>query len=60
LNYGGIVTALRVPDRNGKLDDIVLGYDTMEPYVRNPSYFAPSSAVTPTASPMARFLAGWA
>ena len=39
LNYGGIVTALRVPDRNGKLDDIVLGYDTMEPYVRNPSYF---------------------
>jgi aldose 1-epimerase len=28
-----------VPDRNGKLDDVVLGYDTLDPYVRNPSYF---------------------
>jgi aldose 1-epimerase len=39
LTYGGIVTSIRVPDRSGKLDDVVLGYDTMEPYIRNPSYF---------------------
>jgi aldose 1-epimerase len=25
--YGGIVTSIRVPDRNGQVDDVVLGYD---------------------------------
>jgi len=39
INYGAIITAIRVPDRAGKIDDVVLGYDTLEPYVRNPSYF---------------------
>src|SRR6187399_3465470 len=39
ITYGAIITSIRVPDRNGKLDDVVLGYDTLEPYVRNPSYF---------------------
>ncbi|HEY4367665.1 MAG TPA: aldose epimerase family protein [Steroidobacteraceae bacterium] len=38
-NYGGIVTAIRVPDRNGKLDDVVLGYDSLAGYVKNPTYF---------------------
>src|SRR6266581_4455037 len=27
INYGGIVTSLKVPDRNGKLDDVVKGFD---------------------------------
>src|SRR5437899_6792697 len=27
--YGGIVTELRVPDRNGHIDDIVLGFDNL-------------------------------
>ncbi|MBD2449396.1 galactose-1-epimerase [Nostoc sp. FACHB-152] len=31
-NYGGIITALKVPDRNGTLDDIVLGFDNLEAY----------------------------
>jgi hypothetical protein len=39
ITYGAIITSIRVPDRNGKLDDVVLGYDTLAPYVRNPSYF---------------------
>jgi aldose 1-epimerase len=39
IPYGAIITSIRVPDRNGKLDDVVLGYDTLDPYVRNPSYF---------------------
>ena len=30
INYGGIVTNVRVPDKNGILADIVLGYDTLE------------------------------
>ena len=36
-NYGGIVTHLLTPDRRGKLDDITLGYDTLEGYLRNNS-----------------------
>ena len=32
-NYGAIVTALLVPDRNGKLGDITLGYDSVEGYI---------------------------
>lgn len=38
-NYGGIITSLYTPDRNGQLGDIVLGYDTLEEYVeRNPFF----------------------
>lgn len=40
-NYGGIVVSLNVPDRNGKLSDVVLGYDTLAEYVRrNPMFGA--------------------
>jgi galactose mutarotase-like enzyme len=39
ITMGAIITSIRVPDRNGKIDDVVLGYDTLDPYVRNPSYF---------------------
>ncbi len=38
-NYGGIVTSLRVPDRNGKLDDIVLGFDNLDAYLKGHAYF---------------------
>jgi aldose 1-epimerase len=37
-NYGGTVTAIKVPDRNGAFGDVVLGYDTIEEYRRNPRY----------------------
>ena len=30
INYGAIVTTLRVPDRKGKLADVVLGFDNIE------------------------------
>src|SRR6266851_2159655 len=39
INYGGIIVSLKVPDRKGRLDDIVLGYDEVEGYLRNPAYF---------------------
>lgn len=39
MNFGGIVLSLRVPDRNGKLDDVVLGFDTLEPYFTNNPHF---------------------
>lgn len=34
LNLGGIVYSLRVPDRNGRIDDVVLGYDDIESYLK--------------------------
>lgn len=41
MNYGGIMTSLRVPDRNGCLDDVLLGYSTPEEYLLtgNKPYF---------------------
>jgi len=40
ITYGGIVRTLLVPDRDGNLADIVLGYDTLDEYVKNNSpYF---------------------
>jgi len=38
-NYGGIIVSLRAPDRNGKLDDIVLGYDSLDQYIAKTAYF---------------------
>lgn len=38
-NYGGIVTSLITPDRDGKMDDIVLGYDTLAEYIADSPYF---------------------
>ena len=32
MTYGGIVTSLKMPDRNGKFGDVVLGYDTLDGY----------------------------
>ncbi|HKH91388.1 MAG TPA: aldose epimerase family protein [Gemmatimonadaceae bacterium] len=39
LSYGGIVQLLETPDRAGKLDDIVLGFDDMQGYVKSSPYF---------------------
>jgi aldose 1-epimerase len=38
-NYGGIVTSLKVPDRNGKFSDVVLGYDNLADYLKDSPYF---------------------
>jgi len=32
-NYGGIVLSLKVPDRNGKFDDVVLGHNKLDGYL---------------------------
>ena len=39
INYGGIITRLSVPDRNGVVEDVVLGFDTLEEYVDHNPYF---------------------
>lgn len=33
MTYGGIVTSLKVPDRDGKFADVVLGFDSLDGYV---------------------------
>lgn len=38
-NYGGAITSLKTPDRDGHFGDIVLGFETIDEYVRNPRYF---------------------
>ena len=38
-NYGGAVVSLKAPDRNGRFGNVVLGFETLDEYVRNPRYF---------------------
>ena len=38
-NYGGIVVSLTAPDREGNLEDIVLGYETLAEYEKENPYF---------------------
>jgi aldose 1-epimerase len=38
-NFGGIITSISVPDRAGKLSDVVLGHDTLEGYLHRSRYF---------------------
>jgi aldose 1-epimerase len=39
MTYGATLTELTVPDRNGTLADVVLGFDTLEPYLAGVPYF---------------------
>ncbi len=38
-NYGGIVTSILAPDKTGKFDDVVLGYDNLNGYLKETPYF---------------------
>lgn len=38
-NYGTLITELHVPDRRGQLADVVLGFDNLKQYLKNPHYF---------------------
>jgi aldose 1-epimerase len=39
ITYGGIVNAIRVPDREGHIDNVVLGFATLADYIaRNPHF----------------------
>jgi aldose 1-epimerase len=39
ISYGGTVVSLRVPDREGSLDDVVLGHDSLHGYLHHSPYF---------------------
>jgi aldose 1-epimerase len=39
INYGAIVRSLLVPNSQGKMEDVVLGYDSLQGYLADNSYF---------------------
>jgi len=39
INFGAILTALNVPDRNGEAEEVTLGFDTLEGYMSDIWYF---------------------
>jgi aldose 1-epimerase len=39
ITYGGIIASLIVPDRDGRMDDVVLGHDDIDGYLRDSPYF---------------------
>jgi len=38
-NYGGIIVSIKTPDRDGKLGDVVLGFDNLDGYLGNHPFF---------------------
>ena len=51
INYGANIVSLFVPDKDGNLTDVVLGYDTLEGYYRNGSFFG--ATIGPSANRIA-------
>ncbi len=39
INYGAIITSIRVPDKNKEPGDVVLGFDSLEGYLGDHPYF---------------------
>ncbi len=39
MNFGATLVSLKVPDRNGKIEDVVLGYDHVSDYEDGKAYF---------------------
>ncbi|MEJ0060934.1 MAG: aldose epimerase family protein [Terricaulis sp.] len=39
MNYGAAVVALRTPDRDGAIEDVVLGFDDLQSYLNGSPYF---------------------
>ena len=39
MSYGAIIVSLRVPDRDGRSDDVVLGFDALDGYLAGQPYF---------------------
>ncbi|WP_192986584.1 aldose epimerase family protein [Carnobacterium mobile] len=39
MNYGATLTALRIPDKDGKIENVVLGFDSVSGYEKHSSFF---------------------
>ena len=53
-NYGGRVVALWTPDREGRYEDIVLGYESLDRYINNRGERFLGAVVGPYANRIAR------
>ena len=52
-NFGGRVVSLWVPDKDGKYDDVVLGYNNIDKYINNPGERFLGAVVGPYANRIA-------
>lgn len=39
LNLGGVITKIKIPDKDGNIENIVLAYENIEDYIKNPYYY---------------------
>ncbi len=39
MSYGGIITKILTPDINGKIEDVVLGFETLDEYIKDTPFF---------------------
>jgi aldose 1-epimerase len=39
MTYGGIIQSIRVPDRNGEMENVTLGFNTLDEYLAGHPYF---------------------
>src|SRR5690606_41761863 len=39
INYGGIIVSVEVPSKDGKPTDVVLGFDSLDDYVKKNPFF---------------------
>ncbi|HET7413462.1 MAG TPA: aldose epimerase family protein, partial [Pararhizobium sp.] len=39
ITYGGAVQSIKVPDKNGYIEDVALGFDDLEGYLQTDTYF---------------------
>ncbi|HEX7453317.1 MAG TPA: aldose epimerase family protein [Polyangiaceae bacterium] len=58
MTYGATLTELDVPDRTGHLDDVVLGFDNVDDYVKSSPYFGASIGRVANRIKRARFELG--
>lgn len=42
MNYGGIITKILTPDKNGTIEDVVLGFETLDEYIKDTPFFGAS------------------
>ncbi|HQD50114.1 MAG TPA: galactose-1-epimerase, partial [Defluviitaleaceae bacterium] len=38
-NYGAILVSIKVPDKAGNFDDVLLGFDQLDDYLKDHPYF---------------------
>lgn len=46
LTLGGVVVSINTPDRSGHIENILLGYDSIEEYIENPYYLNANIGLT--------------